>query len=102
MKIYANILNEQGLEMLRQYKAGTLKQAHRVVKANGRDVLLWTGSCHRMPKKSSLAKHTKKAGVKRAVVLCPPTIQHIYIVNLDRQGETMKEVGSKAFRIVEK
>lgn len=100
MKIYANIMNEQGAEILRDFKAGTLKQRHRVVKANGTDVLLWTGSCHRMPRKSSLAKHTKKAGVKRAIVICPPTVHHLYVVNLDRRGDTMKETASKAFRIV--
>ena len=101
MKIYMNLINEQGMQMLREYRAGTLKQTHRVAKANGRDVLLWTGKCARLPKKSMLAKHAKKAGVKRAVVLCPPTTQHIYIVNLDRQGDTMTEAGNKAFKIVE-
>jgi len=102
MKIYASIMNEHGAEILREFKAGALKQRRRVVKADGRDLLLWTGSCQRLPKKSSLAKHAKKAGVKRAVVLCPPTVHHLYVVNLERRGDTMKETASKAFRVVER
>lgn len=101
MKLYVKLVGERQHALRANFKAGKLKQQQEIVKTNGEKVLLWTGSCSRLPKKSSLAKHTKKAGVKRAVLICPPTINHIYTWTLDRKGESMKVVAEKAWIVKE-
>lgn len=101
MKLYVNLVKKHQHEIRKNYREGKLKQQAEVVKGNGEKVLLWTGSCHRLPKKSSLAKKTKKAGVKRAVLICPPTVNHVYTWTFDRKGESMKLVGEKAWIIKE-
>ena len=97
-KIYTKLVVDHGDELLTKYKKGKLKSEKRVVKTNARKVLLWTGSCMRLPKKSALAKHTRKAGVKRAVVICPATSDVLYTVTLDREGDSMREIAHKAYR----
>jgi hypothetical protein len=97
MKIYLNLVNEHGQDLLTGYKSNTLKSSYRKVKANGKEVVFWTGKCPRIPKKSVLARRAKKEGVDRVVILCPPTMKHLMTWTFDVKKNGLEEVAQKAF-----
>jgi hypothetical protein len=97
MKIYLNLLDKHGRELLADYKAGTLKSQYRREKGNGGEVLLWTGRCQRTPKKSVLARRAQKEGLKKVVLLCPPTIKHLYTFTFNVKKNGLQQIGEKAF-----
>lgn len=82
MKIILKLIREHADRLHSENDARKLKPKYEKVATNGKAVLLWTGRCDRLPRKSIAAKHAQKAGVKRVVIICPPTSKHIWTTTL--------------------